>query len=122
MPKITLQQMIRQWAGAAHKFEVNVTNAEAQLARFAWETFRKSFTLKKFNSKGAPAWRSLQNPPKPTHVGLLHETGALKDSLEYRFTRQSKGGRLKFGLMKRNSCEKTATRDNVLLPYIIMVV
>lgn len=95
MPKITLQQMIRQWAGAAHKFEVNVTNAEAQLARFAWETFRKSFTLKKFNSKGAPAWRSLQNPPKPTHVGLLHETGALKDSLEYRFTRRSKGGEIK---------------------------
>ena len=76
MPKITLQQMVRQWAGASHKFEVNVTNAEANLARFAWETFRKSFSLKKFNSKGAPAWRSLQNPPKPTHVGLLHETGA----------------------------------------------
>lgn len=95
MPKITFAQMARQWTGAAHRFEVQLTNAEAELAKFAHDTFKKSFSLKKFNSRGAPPWRSLKNPPKSTHQGLLHETGALRDSLEYSYNRSRSGGQIK---------------------------
>lgn len=83
MAKITLQQMVRQWLGASHKFEVNLSNAEATIARTATETFRKSFDLKKFNSRNAAPWRPLQGEPKETHVALLHETGALRSSIQY---------------------------------------
>lgn len=77
--------MVRQWAGASHKFEVNLSNAEAYVAMFATETFRKSFDLKKFNSKSAPRWRGLQGKPKNTHIALLYETGALKESINHRY-------------------------------------
>ena len=95
MAKITFQQMVKQWLGASHRFDVNLTNAEAGLAHFAYETYSKSFDLKRFNSKGAPAWRAYKGTPKPTHISLLYETGALKRSLAYYFKRKQTGGEIK---------------------------
>lgn len=110
MPKITLQQMVRQWAGASHKFEVNLSNAEAQLAMFATETFRKSFQLQKFNSKGAPKWRPLKSKAKPTQnrVIRLIETGALMDSIQHTF-RHVPGGASKITVF---TDEKYFAREN----------
>lgn len=85
MPKITLKQMVRQWTGATRKFEVNVSNAAAQLAMFAVDTFKKSFDLKRFNSQGSAPWPALKNKAKPTHIALLKETGALKESITATF-------------------------------------
>ena len=83
MAKITLSQMVKQWATAAHTFEVNVADATAELGMFATEVFQKSFDIGGFNSKGAPKWRPLKGKPKSTHVSLLIETGALKDSITH---------------------------------------
>jgi len=83
MPKITLAQMVKQWATASHTFEVNVADAAAELGMFATEVFQKSFDIGGFNSKGAPKWRPLKGAPKSTHVALLVETRALKDSITY---------------------------------------
>lgn len=84
--------MVNQWAGAAHRFEIQLQAAETKMAMFAIETFRKSFDLKRFNSQGAPAWRPLKGKAKPTHVSLLYETGALKDSITSKRTTRSKIG------------------------------
>lgn len=78
---ITFKQMIRQWIGASHKFQTNLAEAEEQIASTAEDTFKGSFRLKKFNSKGAPPWRALRSVPNPTHISLLQETNALRDSI-----------------------------------------
>lgn len=83
MPKITLAQMAKQWLTASHTFEVNVADAAAEIGMFATEVFQKSFTVGGFNSKGAPKWRPLKGTPKSSHISLLVETGALKDSITY---------------------------------------
>lgn len=85
--RITLEQMVRQWAGVTHKFEANLTNAEEEIASTAVDTFKGSFRMKRFNSKGAPAWRPLRSVPNPTHVSLLQETNALRDSITSRTQR-----------------------------------
>ena len=79
--KLTPRQMIAQWVGADHKFQVNVHNFEVSAGKAAVETFQKSFELKRFNGASGKRWPSWQG--RYAGAGsLLDETGTLKNSIK----------------------------------------
>lgn len=81
MPKITPRQMIAQWAGATHKFQVNVHNFEVEAGKLAVETFKESFDKHRMNTQGAKRWAPWQG----SYSGkgsLMNETGTLKNSIK----------------------------------------
>ena len=78
--KITVKQMMTQWALLPNRFAVNVLNFEVMMGRAARDIFKKSFYLQRFNAPGSPAW------PQRTdhkHHSLLVETGSLLESIKF---------------------------------------
>ena len=78
---ITPKHMIAQWSHAVHKFQLNVWNVEAELAKEAVDIFKKSFDLKRLNTKGSTRWP--ERTRKYNHP-LMEETGTLKNSIEWK--------------------------------------
>lgn len=79
--RLTPRQLIAQWAGADHKFQVNVHNFEVEAGKTAVEVFQKSFDLKRFNDRSGKRWAQWQG--NYTGAGtLMDETGTLKNSIK----------------------------------------
>lgn len=87
--KLTPQQLMAQWLGADHKFQVNVHNFEVQAGKEAVETFQKSFDLKRFNGRSGKQWASWQG----SYSGkgsLMEETGTLRNSIKVKSIKNHK--------------------------------
>lgn len=80
---IKLEQIPMQWAGAEHKFSVNVNNFEVRAAQKAKTVFRKSFDLGRFNDNGSSMWPNRSVNSRGSHP-LLRETGSLYRSIKWK--------------------------------------
>lgn len=90
--KITPEQLEAQWALLRHVFNVNAWNFEVEASKAAAETFRFSFNMMGFNTRGGTKWPP-RKQPKPHPV--LNETGTLKNSITSKVAGRwnGKGGR-----------------------------
>jgi len=79
--RITPKRMAAQWQKLRHRLEVNVYNFETAAGLAGVEVFKKSFDLKKFNTRGGSWWPARKND-KAKHP-LLRETGTLQNSITY---------------------------------------
>lgn len=83
------KQVVRQWANVPHKFEVELWNFEARVARAAVKIFKQSFEMRRLNTDGSALWperkRNYSHP-------ILHETGTLQNSIRWRELSGMKGG------------------------------
>lgn len=79
--KLELRQLVAQWAGADHKFQVNVHNFEVDAGKKAVEVFQGSFKLKRFNDEGQKRWPHWQGKYQGKGT-LMDETGTLKNSIK----------------------------------------
>lgn len=85
---ISPKQMVQQWANLPHKFQLEVWNFEMRVARAAVKIFRQSFEMRRLNTEGSAMWperkRNYKHP-------ILHETGTLRNSIQWRELAGEKG-------------------------------
>lgn len=81
---LTPQQFVAQWMPLPHRLDLNVWNFRVSVGRAAVDIFRKSFDMKRFNSRGSLVW---QHRPKRNKggftVGGLVESKSLRKSIVY---------------------------------------
>lgn len=76
-------QFIAQWSGSVHRFGLNLWNFEAQVGPKIVEIFRKSFDVKKLNSRTGSFWQ--QRSSRNHHSNpLMYDTGTLKHSITWK--------------------------------------
>lgn len=84
--RITPEQMLAQWVGLDHTFEINEYNFEVRTTRDLTDLFKKSFERKAFDGKTWPAWTPAYAKwvRQHSHSGhsMLRETGSLRSSLK----------------------------------------
>ena len=81
---ITSKQFVAQWQPLPHQFDLNIWNFEVSVGRSAVEIFRKSFDMKRFNSRGSMAWKHKSRRNKGGFaVGSLTESLSLRNSIVY---------------------------------------
>lgn len=80
---ITPKQVVAQWRNLPHKLSVNLWNFEVKAGKAAQETFKDSFDLKRFNSRGSTTWASRSKWSKAKHP-LMVETGSLQKSIKWK--------------------------------------
>ena len=91
--KITIPQMVLQWANASHNFSLNLWNFEVMAGQAARDVFKESFDKGRMNTAHSARWakRKRQGDGHP----ILRETSTLRDSIMYR----QKKGKRKRGVM-----------------------
>lgn len=89
---ISPKQWKSQWQGLSHQLDLNLWNFEVSVGRTGVQIFKKSFDLKRFNTKGSVGWKRRAKKNKGGYVvGSLTESMSLKNSIVYKAEKPGKG-------------------------------
>lgn len=81
---LTPEQWIAQWQPLPHQFDLNIWDFEVSVGQAAVDIFKKSFDMKRFNTRGSMVWKHRPRRNKGGYtVGSLTESMSLKNSIVY---------------------------------------
>lgn len=81
---LTPAQFVAQWEPLEHVFGLNLWDFQVSVGQNAVDIFKKSFDMKRFNTRGSMVWRHSPKRNKGGYtVGGLVESQSLKNSISY---------------------------------------